>query len=127
MDEKHRKFASTYLLNGGNGKAAAIAAGYSPRSAEVQASRLLKNAKVRAFLDARAASLSKKVEVDAEKILGRLADIAFSPIARFNDQIKALELLGKNLRLFTDKVELSGSIGLAERMREARERTSGRG
>lgn len=34
----------------------------------------------------------------------------------------SLELLGKNLKLFTDKVELSGSIGLADAIAEARKR-----
>jgi hypothetical protein len=33
---------------------------------------------------------------------------------RLNDKIKALELVGKNLRLFTDKVELSGQVTLAD-------------
>lgn len=36
----------------------------------------------------------------------------------------ALEKLGRHLKLFTDKVELSGNLGLAERLKAARERTS---
>lgn len=35
---------------------------------------------------------------------------------------RALELLGKHLKLFTDKVEHSGDVGLAERLARARER-----
>ncbi len=33
---------------------------------------------------------------------------------KFWDKLKALELLGKNLKLFTDKVELSGKVTLAD-------------
>ena len=36
----------------------------------------------------------------------------------------SLELLGKNLKLFTDKVEFSGSVGLAEAIAEARKRAA---
>jgi phage terminase small subunit len=38
------------------------------------------------------------------------------------DKIKALELLGRHLKLFTDRVEHSGTIGLAERLEKARAR-----
>jgi hypothetical protein len=36
--------------------------------------------------------------------------------------LKGLELLGKHLRLFTDKVEHSGSFSIAAEMEEARQR-----
>ncbi|HQN14164.1 MAG TPA: terminase small subunit, partial [Quisquiliibacterium sp.] len=41
-----------------------------------------------------------------------------------HDKVKALELLGKHLGMFVDKVEHSGAIagGLAERMAAARQR-----
>ena len=38
------------------------------------------------------------------------------------DKIKSLELLGKHLEMFTDKVKVSGNIGLAERIAKARKR-----
>jgi phage terminase small subunit len=38
------------------------------------------------------------------------------------DRGQNLERLGRHLKLFTDKVELSGNIGLAERISEARKR-----
>ena len=56
-----------------NAKQAAVRAGYSPRTAEVQGSRLLRNVKVqralRAAIDRRAA----KVKIDQEWVLSRLA------------------------------------------------------
>lgn len=37
-------------------------------------------------------------------------------------QDKALELIGRHLAMFTDKVELSGKVGLADRLEAARKR-----
>jgi phage terminase small subunit len=42
------------------------------------------------------------------------------------DKNKALENLGRYLKLFTDKVEHSGTVELAERLKEARERAKRR-
>lgn len=41
---------------------------------------------------------------------------------RVSSRERARELLGKHLKLFTDKVEHSGDVGLAERLARARER-----
>jgi phage terminase small subunit len=38
--------------------------------------------------------------------------------------LKGCEMLGRHLKMFTDKIELSGNIALAERIRAARERAS---
>ena len=42
------------------------------------------------------------------------------------DKIRSLELLGKHLKLFTERVELGGIEGLADAIAEARKRTNGR-
>jgi phage terminase small subunit len=39
---------------------------------------------------------------------------------RFHDKMKALELLGKNLKLFTERLEVSAVDGLAEKIAEGR-------
>lgn len=41
---------------------------------------------------------------------------------KLGDKLKASEALGRHLRLFTDKIEVSGSIDLAERIKAARDR-----
>lgn len=78
---------------------AAIAAGYSPHSAHVQASQLLANPNVAAAITAMQERLRMNTEVTAEEIVGRLSAIAFDPRPnpRSADQVKALELLGKYL------------------------------
>ncbi|KJE27341.1 terminase small subunit [Geobacillus kaustophilus] len=76
LNEKQKRFADEYLIDL-NATQAAIRAGYSPRSAAEQASRLLKNAKVRAYIDERMAELSRRTGVNQERILRELARIAF--------------------------------------------------
>ena len=41
---------------------------------------------------------------------------------RFHDKVRALELLGKHLRLFTDRVEHTGLEALADRLAKAQRR-----
>lgn len=71
MTAKQRLFALEYLIDF-NGKQAAIRAGYSPRTAEVQACRLLRNAKVKAFIEANKRERTENIEVSVENILREL-------------------------------------------------------
>lgn len=76
LTEKQKRFADEYLIDL-NATQAAIRAGYSSKTAGEQASRLLKNAKVRAYIDERMAELSRRTGVNQERILRELARIAF--------------------------------------------------
>jgi phage terminase small subunit len=49
VDDKHQRFVEEYLVDL-NATQAAIRAGYSPKSAECQGSRLLRNVKVAAAI-----------------------------------------------------------------------------
>ena len=50
----------------------------------------------------------KRLEITADNILNEIAGIAFKKDEDSN-KIKCLELLGKHLKLFTDKFELGQS------------------
>ncbi|MCQ5364731.1 terminase small subunit [Anoxybacillus salavatliensis] len=76
LTEKQKRFADEYLIDL-NATQAAIRAGYSSKTAGEQASRLLKNVKVRAYIDERMAELSRRTGVNQERILRELARIAF--------------------------------------------------
>lgn len=76
LTEKQKRFADEYLIDL-NATQAAIRAGYSPKSAEQQGSRLLTNAKVRAYIDERMAEHSARTGVNQERIIRELARIAF--------------------------------------------------
>lgn len=76
LTAKQQKFADEYLIDL-NATQAAIRAGYSPRSADVQGARLLANARIRAYIDERMAEHSARTGVNQERIIRELARIAF--------------------------------------------------
>jgi phage terminase small subunit len=78
---RQERFVEEYLVDL-NAKQAAIRAGYSPRTAEVQGSRLLSYAKVQRALTARMAERSKRTEIEADRALLEIARIGFSDLRR---------------------------------------------
>lgn len=163
LTPKQKLFVAEYLANGLNATKAAISAGYSKSSAEVEGSRLLRNAKVAAEVAKKTQKRFEKLEVTADKVIQELAKMGFAnmldymtiengrlvefdynsltrdqaaaiqeitmdmtggagdgerkPVLRtrfkLGDKRGSLELLGKHLKLFTDKTELSGPDGAA--------------
>lgn len=57
LNLKQIRFADEYIRNGGNGTQAAITAGYSPKTAAQQASRLLKDANLSEYIAQRQAEI----------------------------------------------------------------------
>lgn len=90
---KHKRFADEYLIDL-NATKAAIRAGYSPKSAAQQGSELLKHPKVRAYIDARMAELSRRTGVNQERIIRELARIAFLDPTKLVDMDEATVLAG---------------------------------
>lgn len=106
---KQQRFAEEYLLDG-NGTQAALRAGYAQSGAGVQAERLLKNANVLEVIKAGQQKRAKKRGISASWVLKRLiheSKTAEKDAAR----VKALELVGKHLGMFTEKLELTGKDG----------------
>lgn len=100
MNPKQQAFVRAYLGSAhGNATKAAIAAGYSERSAHVQGCELLKHPKVREAIDKRA----EKADITAESILQELRSVAFAQVdLKGSDKLKALDLLGKYRKLWND-------------------------
>lgn len=103
LTERQKKFCRE-LLKGKSGTQAALSAGYSPTSAETHAHRMLKNDKVKQYL----AQLSKQVEKESimsgTQVLQMLTKIA-TKAPKSSDCLKALDLLGKHHKLFTEMHE----------------------
>lgn len=108
---QQHKFVKEYLTDF-KGKQAAIRAGYSPKTADQQASRLLKLAKVKAVVEKGMKDHADRLQITTDKVVAELGRIAFGNPERDSDKLKALELLGKHLGMFQDvsKVEHSGTI-----------------
>ena len=123
---KREHFCREYVIDH-NAKQAAIRSGYSVKTATAAGSALLTYPEVKA----RIAELEKpalaKLEITAERVLSQLAGIAFDhdphgKRVRHFDQIEANKLLGKHLKMFTDKLELSGQldVNIADRLAKLR-------
>jgi phage terminase small subunit len=78
---RQERFVEEYLVDL-NAKQAAIRAGYSPKTAEAQGSRLLSNVKVHRVIAARMAERSKRTEVAADRTLLEIARLGFSDLRR---------------------------------------------
>jgi len=77
LTPKQSRFVEEYLIDL-NGKQAAVRAGYSAKSAEAQASRLLRNTAVQAALGEAMQARSQRTEVTADRVVAELAKLAFA-------------------------------------------------
>ena len=108
MNARQQRFVTEYLVDL-NATQAAIRAGYSPKTAQQQGSRLLRNVVVKQAIAAQHATQLKAVEVRIEDVLRDVMAIAHTDLhtlteqsgipARWSDKLKALELLMKHLGL----------------------------
>lgn len=129
LTEQQKRFAD-YYIETANATQSYIKAGYKARdkSAEVNASRLLSNAKVREYIDSKIAIKDEKRIAKQDEILEFLSDIMRGEVREEfpiglgmgeqklvkkeldgKDRIKAAELLGKRYAMWTDKQEIDAN------------------
>lgn len=121
LTPKQELFVAAYLETR-NATRAAMKAGYSKKTAASQGGRLLQNVEVKKRIGGVIAKALKRADITADLIIEKLGSIAFADLStdaqnafknlriKTSDQVKALELLGKNHKLFTDVSE-HGGIG----------------
>lgn len=102
-----RLFVEAYS---GNGTAAAIAAGYSQKSAEKIARDLLRNPTVAAAIRGREKEEIKQLVASRVQRQEFWTNIMRDTDEDTRDRLKASELLGKSEGDFLDRVEHSGSM-----------------
>lgn len=81
MTQKQQIFVSAYLADL-NATSAAIAAGYSPKTAYSQGQRLLKHVEVSAEIQQKLGKIFGKFEISERRVLQEMARIAFSDIRK---------------------------------------------
>lgn len=109
MNKKQMAFAVEYVKDR-NATQAAIRAGYSERSAYSQAHELLKKPEIQEAIKELEDAAAARAAITVDKIVERLNKIAEDPHAKDADRIRADELLGKYLGMFTDKVQVNGQL-----------------
>lgn len=169
--QRRTRFLKEYLLEH-NATKAAIAAGYSEKTAYSQGNRLLKNAEVQAALAKEEEKLNSKLDISIERVAKEFARIAFCDTrklfrddgsllppsqwdddtaaaiggmdvnelfegsgedrsqvgyikkVKMTDKVRALEGLGRYLKMFVDKVEISAPNAIIERLTAGRKRVA---
>lgn len=149
LTAKQQRFCDEYLVDL-NATQAAIRAGYSPRTAEQAASRLLTIVKVSDEIAREMAERSKRTGINQDRVVKELAKLAFVNIAdvvdlenatvrisatdedlaciqsvkikpsefgtereiKLYDKKASLELLGRHLGMFKDKLEVEADMDL---------------
>jgi phage terminase small subunit len=147
LTDKQRRFVDEYLIDL-NGTQAAIRAGYSAKTANEQASRMLANVSIQQAISEAMAERSKRTGVNQDRIVLELARIAFLKMTdvvdsegRINEnasdddlaciesikykhsdtetgssterevktasKLKAMELLGKHLGMWNDRLDVN--------------------
>lgn len=109
LNSRQELFVKEILLDH-NATQAAIRAGYSPQTAKAQASRLLTNVNIQRAVAAAKKSLALKLDRQAQDILADIRSITKAAAAKedFRTALKGLELEGRHLGLFVEKVQHSG-------------------
>jgi len=139
ISPKRTIFVQEYLKDF-NGTRSAIAAGYSPKSAAETASEILTNPKVTAMVAESIRLRCERIQVDADWVLDQAVQVyhkCMIEVPSFDrngsavgqkvdpaNAIRALELIGKhvNVLAFRDRLEITTSQDLTERLKRGRER-----
>ncbi len=131
LDERQKKFADLFLETG-NATESYKQAGYKAKgnAAEAAASRLLRNVKVKAYIDEiaeqnqnnRIASRDEILEYLTKVMRGEISEEVPVPTkkgisivdvdAGIKDRTKAAELLGKRYAIWTDNKNIEGNLGV---------------
>ena len=107
MTKKQRIFCEQYLKLG-DGVSAAIAAGYSVKSAHATSSRLLSNREILSHLEEKRKEAEKRNIAGNDEILEYLTKVMRScdDEVTVRDRMRAAELLGKNANLFSERNQM---------------------
>lgn len=111
LTDKQQTFVNEYLVDL-NATQAALRAGYSEKTSYSIGQENLKKPEIAEAIEKGMDKRSKRTDITADKVLEAIAAIGFSTSEdiKVNERLKGLELLGKHLVLFSDKVVHEGEM-----------------
>ena len=137
MTEKQKRFADEYLidLNGTRAYKVAYPNTKKDETAAANAARLIRNDKVKTYIDEQLEKMHNEKTADAQEVLEYLTAVmrneqteevvvvegtgdgcsearTMEKDTSIKERVKAAELLGKRYSLFTDKVDLNADMDL---------------
>ena len=83
LTRKQTAFVNEYIKNDFNARQAALTAGYSKKGIDVTACNLLKNIKIKEFVDKRKEQINAVLDVNIQRVIRELANICFSNVTDF--------------------------------------------
>ena len=104
LTPKQQAFVSEYIIDQ-NATRAAIAAGYSPKTATVMGYENLSKPYLKKVIENALEERCRNNGITADFVLNGIKAIALKAEIKESDTLKAYELLGKHLKLFTEKIE----------------------
>lgn len=99
MNDKQKRFVAWYVATGGNGTQAAIHSGYSPKSARVTASKLLRKDEIKAAIEEELAKKYGYIPTSNE-IIGFWSEIMRNPEEKTPNRLAASSHLAKVKGMF---------------------------
>lgn len=113
LTNKQRMFCHEYIACNFNATRAAERAGYkgSEITLGTTGHENLKKPKIKKRIEALIQEQAKAADITAAGVLNNIADLAFNA-EEDTHRLRGLELLGKYLKLFTDRSEISGINGM---------------
>ena len=116
MTERQKRFCDEYLidLNATRAYKAAYPSVKKDETAAQAGSRMLRNVNVQEYIAERQRDRQERTEITQDMVVRELRDIAMAEASddsdstmKYSSKLKALELLGKHLGMFTDKVAIA--------------------
>jgi phage terminase small subunit len=143
LNDKQERFCQEYVIDL-NATQAAIRAGYSEKTSYSIGQRLLKKAEIIAHIEKLKKEIAEKNKLSAEWVIQKLKEVhkrcmQAEPVMKWDYGKKqmvetgeyvfdskganrALELMGKHISMFTEKLEVKDTTDYASKLKAARER-----